>query len=228
MRAFLILSASALISLYCCVSREKSKSSAEGPVVIKPLRDIDGNAYDTVKIGKQVWMKENLKVTHYRNGDPIPNITDSAGWVSAKAGAYCNYNNDTASDPRGICPAGWKVPSDTDFAYLDRMFGGTNLSGAHLKEDGLAHWHSPNPQATNSSRFTGLPGGQRDKSFERLGRYAFFWNRYEYTGEACVEKQACATECSLCFETSYFNQDWGLKHRGMSVRCIREDSGRNE
>ena len=56
--------------------------------------DIDGNVYQIVTIGTQVWMAENLKVTHYRNGDPIPNVTESATWEGLTTGAYCNYNND--------------------------------------------------------------------------------------------------------------------------------------
>ena len=54
----------------------------------------DGQKYPTILIGNQCWMKENLKVTHYRNGDPIPNVTDDAEWLDLESGAYCNYNND--------------------------------------------------------------------------------------------------------------------------------------
>ncbi len=60
------------------------------------VTDIDGNIYQTVKIGNQWWMAENLKVTHYRNGDAIPNVTDNTAWEGLTTGAYCNYNNDTA------------------------------------------------------------------------------------------------------------------------------------
>ena len=92
------------------------------------VTDIDGNVYNTVTIGTQVWMKENLKVSKYRNGDPIPtNLTDAA-WGAATTGAYSIYNNDAANnttygklynwyavvDSRNLCPVGWHVPSDAE------------------------------------------------------------------------------------------------------------------
>ena len=58
--------------------------------------DIDGNVYKTIKNGNQWWMAENLKVTHYRNGDVIPHVTEDYEWFNLKTGAYCNYNNDTS------------------------------------------------------------------------------------------------------------------------------------
>lgn len=59
------------------------------------IRDIDGNAYDTVRIGTQVWMMQNLRTTRYRNGDMVANVTDNTLWTGLTTGAYCNYNNDT-------------------------------------------------------------------------------------------------------------------------------------
>jgi uncharacterized protein (TIGR02145 family) len=204
------------------------------------VRDVDGNIYKTIKIGDKIWMQENLKVTHYRNGDPIPNITDSTLWMNTKKGAYCNYNNDTnyvhiygrlynwyaVNDPRNICPVGWHVPSDSDYSQLDGLYGGTTLSGMALKESGLAHWKKPNPDATNLSGFTALPGGGRGdegfNGFNRIGFYAFFWNKNEYIGDTFHEKNY-AHECSLSSGASYFNQDWGCENRGMSVRCIKDN-----
>ena len=85
------------------------------------VADYDGNLYHTVKIDTQTWMVENLKVTHYRNGDPIANPTADSRWANLTTGAYCNYNNSdsiaqkfgrlynwyAATDSRNIAPAGW-------------------------------------------------------------------------------------------------------------------------
>jgi uncharacterized protein (TIGR02145 family) len=198
------------------------------------LKDIDGNSYKIVKIGEQIWMQENLRVTHYNNGDSIPNIKDSALWVNYSSGAYCDYDNDTsnvktygrlynwyaASDQRNVCPAGWHVPSDTEFAVLINILGGPNNAGGRLKERGFLHWEKPNAGATNESKFTALPAGQRYDSFLRLGSYTVFWNKNEYFGDSSIEKTH-AYECYTNYDASYFIQAWALKYRGMSVRCIK-------
>ena len=96
------------------------------------VKDIDGHVYKTITIGKQVWMAENLQVTRYRNGEAIPNITDTAAWSASASGAYCNYNNDTGNvagygrlynwhainDKRKLAPEGWHIPTDEEIATL--------------------------------------------------------------------------------------------------------------
>ncbi len=163
----------------------------------KTVTDIDGNVYEIVTIGNQVWMAENLKVTHYRNGEPLPNVTDNIEWRNLDTGAYCNYNNDVAyvatygrlynwfavNDSRNIAPAGWHVPSDAEWQTLDDYLGSdTNDAGCKLKETGTSHWRSPNEGATNESRFSALPGGARKSlfgTFDYIGIYAFFWTSTE-------------------------------------------------
>ena len=115
-----------LIITYNC---SKKGIPIPNPTAGTPVTDIDGNVYKTVIIGTQEWMAENLKVTRYRNGDTIPNVTDTT-WLSLQSGAYCWYNNDTndtaaykttygalynwyaVSDSRNIAPIGWHVASD--------------------------------------------------------------------------------------------------------------------
>ena len=58
------------------------------------ITDIDGNIYGTTQIGAQVWLTENLKVTKYRDGTAIPNVTVNGTWVALTTGAYCVYNNE--------------------------------------------------------------------------------------------------------------------------------------
>ena len=155
------------------------------------LTDIDGNIYQTVTIGTQEWMAENLKVTRYRNGDPIPNVTSNPGWNLTTKGAYCDYDNDadnvtnygrlynwyTVDDIRGIAPEGWHVPNDEELKQLE-MYLGMNQSqadsigwrgtdeGGKMKitgtiQEGDGLWYSPNTGATNESGFSALPGGYR-------------------------------------------------------------------
>lgn len=149
------------------------------------IRDIDGNVYHSVTIGTQTWMVENLKVTHYRNGDPIPYSS-----TELTNGAFCNYgNNDSIAaiygrmynyasvqDARNICPAGWHLPTEAEWSALENVLGGNNTAGGKLKETGDKHWASPNVAATNSSGFIGLPGGNNGSgNFADLGNYAYFW-----------------------------------------------------
>jgi len=117
-------------------------------------------------------MCKNLDVDHYRNGDPIPEVQDSAQWVNLKTGAWCYYNNSDSlgkiygkfynwyavNDPRRLAPIGYHVPSDAEWTVLSTFLGGNKGSGGKMKETDTTHWSSPNKGATNSSGFTALPG----------------------------------------------------------------------
>ena len=157
--------------------------------------DIDDNTYTTIEIGTQVWMMENLKTTAYRDGTPIPEVTDDVLWAGLGAGAYCDYDNDgsyvgtygrlyngyAVDDSRNIAPLGWHVATGDDVdALLDYVGGGSmnDVSGGKLKEAGTGHWWSPNNGANNSSGFTALPGGFRavdPTGFGNLGIQGRFW-----------------------------------------------------
>lgn len=155
------------------------------------VTDIDGNVYHTVIIGKSTWMVENLKVTHYRNGDKIPNVADSIQLLQHQSGIYCNYNNDTNNattygrlynyyaviDERGICPVGWHIPTGPDWKRIENYLDGQE-SGGELKETGTTHWMSPNTDATNNSGFSALPGGYRedDGEYNKIGYEADYWS----------------------------------------------------
>jgi len=228
-----------IVGLFSCnVSSNNIKNSDKettNSIAQNTVMDIDGNTYQTVKIAKHIWLKENLKVTHYRNGDDIPNIIENAIWDADKKGAYCNYNNDTAlariygrlynwyavNDERNICPVGWHVATTKEFSELNDFYGGTMISGMQLKESGAKHWGEQN-NSSNGSNFTALPGGHRYSRYSLLGEYTYFWNREEYLGENCSIEGEFAYECSLHSSYSYFNLDWGHKSRGMSVRCVKD------
>ncbi len=190
---------------------------------VKPVYDIDGNGYDTVHIGVQIWMKQNLKTTHYRNGDEIPNITNDTTWSNLTAGAYSNYNNDTNNgniygrlynlytiiDSRNLCPLGWHVPSDADFTTLTAYLGGESIAGGKLKETGTIHWVSPNTGASNETGFTALPGGNHSYLYYNLGYAGFLWSS---TGTYLI----LYNDQNIVGKTS--NSQW----IGMSERCIKD------
>jgi uncharacterized protein (TIGR02145 family) len=198
------------------------------------VTDIDGNVYNTVTIGTQVWMKENLKVTHYRNGDSIPLVTDNTAWMGLTAGAYCDYNNTpgnsatygrlynwyTVVDPRSLCPADWHVPTRDEFEALTAYLGGEFTAGYKLREAGTVHWTSPNAGATNQSNFTALPGGDRSSSsgmFFEMGNWGFFWSTTILGGYY----QAL----DLYYNDATANVVGDNKLKGCSVRCCLNNSG---
>jgi uncharacterized protein (TIGR02145 family) len=134
------------------------------------VADLSGNVYQTVVIGTQTWMAENLRSSSYANGDEI--LGDSSNnWSSLSAGAWMYYeDNDqygdlygklynplAVTDPRNVCPAGWHVPSDSEWLILTEFLGGENVAGDKMKT--TSGWEAPYTTATNESGFSGLPGG---------------------------------------------------------------------
>jgi uncharacterized protein (TIGR02145 family) len=195
--------------------------------------DKDGNQYNTVTIGSQVWMKENLKTTKYRDGIPIQYVTDNHAWSVLTTGAYCDYNNtasnsDTygrlynwyaAADTHQLCPTGWHVPTDAEWTILTTFLGGGSVAGGKLKEAGSAHWNSPNTGADNSSGFCSLPGGLCSfdgGGFMQIGEYSYCWSSTEFN---TLGANYLTMECS----SSIANLVMGTyKSFGFSVRCLRD------
>ena len=195
------------------------------------VTDIDGNVYHTVTIGTQVWMVENLKVTHYRNGDPIPNVTDNTAWSNITTGAYCNYNNDannvtiydrlynwfTVNDSRNIAPTGWHVPTDAEWTTLTTFLGGASIAGGKLKETGTTHWLTPNEGATNETGFTALPGGGRfyNGAFFNIGYNGNWWSATEFNASYAWNRYMNYNNSNV------YRYDFN-KELGFSVRCVRD------
>lgn len=202
-----------------------------GEGVTRTVTDIDGNAYHTAKIGSQVWMTENLRVTHYRDGSEIPNISDATLWHAQKTGAFCWYENDpkfknqygalynfyVVADSRGLCPAGWHVPSALEFRELQEYSGGSDSAGDALKETGTRHWRSPNSSATNISGFTALPAGGRGAKgeFGEMGNYATWWS-------STSDEATYAWHWGLKPDSPQTRGNPGHKASGFSVRCIKD------
>jgi uncharacterized protein (TIGR02145 family) len=192
--------------------------------------DIDGNQYNVVKIGNQVWTKENLNVSKYRNGDVIQQVTDPAQWANLTTGAWCYYNNDPANgtiygklynwyavnDPRGLAPEGWHVPSDAEWTTLATYLGGESVAGGKMKETGTAHWPSPNSGATNSSGFTALPGGYLpNNTFYDIAQHGYWWSSSEQNSTTAWYQTVFSGNTITVRNTI-------AKASGFSIRCIKD------
>lgn len=210
----------------------KKTASPEQLEPAKPVKDIDGNGYDTVRIGTQIWLKQNLKTSHFRNGDLLTEVSLDAAWTSLTTGAWCWYNNDsttynatygklynwyTVNDPRGISPVGYHVPSNADWVVLENYLGGLT-GGGSMKETGTTHWLTPNTGATNSSRFTGLPGGYRDGLNAAFVFMRFLGGWWSSTEAGVFDAWYCNLDnnSALVSRFSYRKKD------GFSVRCVKD------
>ncbi len=195
-----------------------------------PLKDIDGNVYQTVVIGDQIWMQTNLMVEHFCNGEPILTGADTVIWtnleypmmaeingdkVLAKKYGYL-YNHYTVKDVRQLCPVGWKVPSDYDWDKLTSVLGGNLVAGGKLKSS--VGWGENGVKGQNTVNFLAIPGGYRyANAMSGLdGMVGFWWS-------------------SDLFETGrgwarYINWNGDQLYRanyelgcGFSVRCVKSN-----
>ena len=208
------------------------------------MTDQDGNVYQTVKIGEQWWMAENLKVTHYSNGDPVTNVTDDATWAGLSTSAYCVYDNAdsnvstygllynwyAAVDSRNIAPTGWHVPTDAEWKELEMYLGmsqgdadntnwrGTD-EGSKLKNtSGWAHSEDSNGNGSNESGFVALPGGYRDNGngvYYSVGAFGIWWSADEYGA-------AYALGRTLSYDHLDVNRNGRYKQDGLSIRLIKD------
>lgn len=143
--------------------------------------DADENGYYSVMIGTQEWLSENLKTTHFSNGEAISNVTVAYDWSALTSPGYCTYKNEepgiygnlynfyAASDSRNVCPAGWHVPTLTELNTMIAFLGGEVEADKKIREAGLAHWLY-NTGATNSTGLTLLPAGNREGNGDFMNR----------------------------------------------------------
>jgi uncharacterized protein (TIGR02145 family) len=199
------------------------------------VADVDGNIYNTMTIGSQNWMAENLKTTKYSDNTIIPLVADIAAWSVLSTPAYCWYEDDSIKNSaigalynwyavneatnggKNVCPAGWHVPTDTDWLKLTTFLGGESVAGGKMKESGITHWLKPNTGASNESGFSGLPGGGRyhNGRFKGLGTRAGWWSSSELLSTSGRGRY-------LYYEYSMVYRGSGSKRDGFSVRCIRD------
>jgi uncharacterized protein (TIGR02145 family) len=208
-------------------------------IMFGAVTDIDGNIYQTVLIGDQWWMAENLKTSHFADGTLIPNIPNTAAWVQLSTPAWCNYNNSsfndtlfgklynwfTVADVRNVCPIGWHVPSDSEWntliGFLDPLYN-PNISGlqseiAGIKMKAGLSWETSDFGASNESGFSGLAGGSRSYNqgdFLSIGAGGYWWSSTVST----VTTRAWIRDL-LSFLPGPVRIDFD-KPQGVSIRCI--------
>jgi uncharacterized protein (TIGR02145 family) len=193
--------------------------------------DYDLNFYPTITINAQCWMRDNLKTTRYKNGVSIVAGSSVTTWTNNYTGAYVWNNNSIANKPiygglynwyavsnsNGLCPEGWHVPTDGEWSTLSDFLGGQSLAGGALKETGTSHWQTPNTDATNSSGFTALPGGNRSGlgAFTLPGSFGYYWSATE------------SSSVNAWYRVLYHNSGWinrssNGKAVGYSIRCVKD------
>lgn len=218
-----------LIALFVLQSCSKSE---EKELEISNLSDVDGNQYTAVKIGSQTWMQQNLNVSHYRNGDQIPNVQDPVQWSNLTTGAWCYYENQTSNgpvygklynwyalyDPRGFTPEGWHIPTKNEVDILRSFLDDGENAGLKMKSN-TSDWLSPTTGSDNSSGFTGLPAGYRGNSgdfYSSKGSIAIFWGQTPDFKTA----QTKYTYSLVSNFTNLYSSDI-IPEMGYSIRCIK-------
>jgi len=206
-----------------------------------PLIDYDGNVYTTIIIGHQEWVIENLMVTHYADGTPIPNIPNDLLWLADVDGAYCWYDNLASNKLHGtlynwyavnntheLCyftrnsvkENGWRIPTMADWTELFTLLGSDlSLIGGMLKEIGIAHWNTPNTGAIDSVGFKAYGAGNRfidtydDFGFASYGIYGDFFTSEEILGGIAT--------VYMDYDTAELVEGVFTKYHGLNVRCIK-------
>jgi uncharacterized protein (TIGR02145 family) len=201
------------------------------------ISDFDGNIYSTIEINGLNWTTENLKVTHFNNGDIIPSGYSNIDWASLVSGAYCYYNDIamgeygllynwyTVSDLRGICPANWHVASKEDWENLIMFIDPTAemtalpyesfIAGGKLKSK--EYWNFPNVGASNEAGLSALPGGYRHRTgnYNHIGNIGHYWAIDSYN-------QATAFFVDMYTGNSKIKLGTIGKKYGFSIRCVKD------
>jgi uncharacterized protein (TIGR02145 family) len=197
----------------------------------------------SVTIGSQIWQNTNLDVITYRDGTPIPEVTDPTQWKNLTTGAWCYYNNDPANgaiygklynwfavagihdtDPitpnKILAPMGWHIPSYNEWTTLGTFLGGLSIAGGKMKSTGTSLWQSPNTGATNESGFNGFPGGSRSGNFSTGGLFSLIGSCGFWWSSTLNSNQAWYTGLYNDFAHTGLNDI--LQPFGLSVRCIKD------
>jgi uncharacterized protein (TIGR02145 family) len=184
------------------------------------IRDYDGNTYSSVRIRNQVWLTEDLKAVHFSNGDPIPLVTDPKQWDSLSSTAYCKMNNEpsnkhgllynwfAAIDSRNVCPDGWHVPSDDEWAQLTSVLLGENGRRGVLQES----------VELNQKIFWLLPVGFRGYEGEFFGLGyggGGWWSSTESTSITAYYRD-------ISYNTAGWQRMEGRKNYGYHIRCVKD------
>ena len=203
------------------------------------MTDQEGNRYKTIVIGSQEWMAENLSTSIYRNGDAIQTGLSNAEWtntVITQIGSWAYWNDDVSNacpygklynwyacvDARKLCPVGWHVPTDAEWTVLTNYLGGEATAGGIMKATGTIEtatglWYAPNAEATNSTGFSGIPGGFRNNNggYGYIGYLLHWWSSSEVGNDFAFSRY-------LGYSGGNALRVNSNKQVGFSVRCLRD------
>lgn len=195
------------------------------------LKDIEGNIYNYIKIGEQLWMSENLKTTKLNDGSEIPLVTENDTWNNLVTPGYCWYNNDKEShveqygalynwysvETGKLCPTGWHVPSDADWYELTYYISNDGQQhGTALKA--LEGWNNDG-NGTDNYGFKALPSGRRDTlpdGFYAIGNTCSWWK-----SDTLPDSNEART-INAYYDNNYMVGSHRTKNFGLSIRCIRD------
>lgn len=193
------------------------------------VKDVDGNTYTTIKIKDQLWFESNLKTTRYTNGDKILNAKNASKWLQydslprymqqkLKNDKAIYYNWYVINDKRGVCPSGWKVPSQKDFNELILTLGGAEIAGSAMKNQII--WKDTT-KYFQPSEFNAIPTGFIDLSGQLTqdGIRACWWS-------SDAQYKETAYSYSIGNMGTHIIRDKFYKKQGNSIRCmksLRED-----
>jgi len=198
------------------------------------VTNIDGNTYKTIVIGTQTWMAENLRTTHYLNGDSIPGVSNNLQWSYLYSGACCAINNTrnkdsiatfgllynwyATADIRKLAPAGWHIPTSEEWGILTQLERSIGKAGNKLKEKGTMHWKVDSTGTTNESGFTALPGGYRNIGgiSSSLTTNGFWWQSNE-------SNSSNANSILMVSGYGIAITMISSKNYGCAIRCIKNE-----
>jgi uncharacterized protein (TIGR02145 family) len=200
---------------------------------------------EETQIGSQIWSTKNLNVSHYRNGDIIPQIINHNDWLNTTTGAWCWYNNDSTNgtiygklynwyavtDPRGLAPKGWHIPSKAEFDTL--VFNVGLVEGGKIMDSCANYWIKTDSSFTNETGFSALPGGYKGlvmsgkiSEFSSIGELAAWWSSSIYEPYQKHAWLLILHGSSKSYDNSYtipsFMPNVSTKNEGYSVRCLKD------
>jgi uncharacterized protein (TIGR02145 family) len=242
----LLLICSVFFLMNSCKKADEKTTKADEKTT--SVTDIDGNVYNTVTIGTQIWMAWNLKTTKYNDGTAIPNVTDNTTWRALTTGAYCDYDNNpvnsttygrlynwyvvdnnaatkvTSNGGKNICPTGWHMPSDAEWTTLT-TFLGDSVAAGKLKETGTTHWASSNIGSTNETGFNALPGGYRNSNgtYHYIVECVLWWSSTMSSPDDGPAAYQSPWYRDMFAYYTFVHRDRGLERSGLSVRCIKDN-----
>ncbi len=208
------------------------------------VTDIDGNVYESVTNCGLTFTKQNLIVSNYSDGTPIPQVQDPTAWTYLLTGAWCYQNNPTTNRKlynwyavagiydaaslnspglrKKLAPTGWHVPTDPEWTQLTDCLGGESVAGGKMKaagtiQAGTGLWQQPNTAATNESGFSGVPAGFRTSigAFYDVDRGGYWWSSSESSA-------ANAWYRHLNYAVGTAQRSSSFERLGFSVRCVKD------